>query len=787
MPLTPKLIETLVVLVERHGHIVDKQELLERVWPDTFVEEANVTRHVSLLRKTLSEWADTTELIETLPRRGYRFVAPVRQLRAAVVSETALTAPVAEHVTLPASPLTNLNEELIVETHTITRITAEEETADVSLPPTPALLALPAGTRPWWRARRIWVIGAIALVVSLAGLWVFLSRRNAALTEKDTLLLAEFVNRTGDPVFDGTLRQGLAVQLEQSPFLNFLAEQRVRETLGRMARSSEERLTVEIGREICLRQGLKALILGEIAPFGNHYVITLEAIAGQGGETLARAQSEAAAKEQVIQALSQAASSLREKLGESLSSLQKFDALLEHTTASLPALKSFTLGIALHRQGKHQEAIPFLQRAVELDPNFASAWAYLGAMYINTQQLTQASLSAARAYELRDRVSELERFRILVWYHTFTTHDLEKSIEVLEEFRHTYPRAPVAHNSLARSYVSLGRFDLAEAPARETMRLNPGASVSQSNLAETLLHLNQLAESRSLLTRMMEAGTATIQTRELLYLLACLAGDEQAQQHTIEQLKGTPDEYHTWKWQAQLAAFRGQVQQMQSALSQASQLAARPQLRGELSTLLAEAALKGTVLCASGVERPACDVSGLVKQALALERNVVVVSHSGLALALNGKLAEAEALEAEIQQAYSQDTLLNAIWRPLLHAVQALHQGQPAQAIEQLRLAGRYEAAARFYPQYLRGLAWLQLKSGPEAAAEFEKIRAQRYVDPLSPLYPLAHLGLARAAALQGDTTKSRQMYQEFFRLWKDAEANLPVMREAKAEFAKLH
>lgn len=787
--LTPKLLETLIVLVERHGHIVDKQELLERVWPDTFVEEANVTRHVSLLRKTLNEWADASELIETLPRRGYRFTAPVRQLAPTQTDLPAYATP-APLLAVPDSAQTvpNISDEaeLIVTTHTITRITAEEETDEPDWPLSAPPLALPAAPTVWWRKRRVWVTGVLVLLVSVAGLWFFLVRNQAALSEKDTLLLAEFVNRTGDSVFDGTLRQGLAVQLEQSPFLTFLSDQRVRETLKLMTRSPEEHLTPEIGREICVRQGLKALIRGEIAPLGSHYVVTLEAIAGQTGDTLARAQSEAESKEQVLHALSLAASDLRGKLGESLSSLQKYAAMLETTTASLPALQNLTLGLTLNRQGKPLEAIPFTQRAVELDPNFANAWATHAAFQYNTRQYKEAAESAARAFALRDRATELERFRIDVWYHFFTTNNLEKTVEVSEQFRRVYPRNSMAHNTLSRAYFTLGQFALAEAPAREAIRLNSAARILPENLAEILLHQNRLAESRALLNELSQSGPATLKTQELRYRLACLEEDAAAQQSELAALNGQPEEYRAWKWRADRAFYLGQLQTSQSALRQALDLSLNPQLRGEAANLVSEGALTLALLCQNGAAQPACDSNDFIQQALARERNTFTLTNSMLALALNNRGIEAAALAAELARQSPENTLLKTIWLPLFRAVQALHNHQPGQAIEELRPAEHYEAAARFYPQYVRGLAWLQLKNGAAAATEFEKIRAHRYLDPLSPFYPLAHLGLARAAALQGDPVKSRQWYAEFFRLWKDADADLPALRMAKDEFARM-
>ena len=791
VPLTPKLIETLIVLVERHGHIVDKQELLERVWPDTFVEEANVTRHVSLLRKTLSEWADTAELIETLPRRGYRFIAPVRQL-VQPNSELAATTTPAPFVAVPDTfktpKVTNGEEELIVATRTITRITDEEETDEASLPLAAAPLVLPAAPTVWQKPHTL-AISVVTIIASVAGLFFFFTSSKAALNEKDTLLLAEFANRTGDPVFEGTLRQGLAVQLEQSPFLTFLSDQRVRETLKLMTRSPEEQITPDIGREICVRQGLKALIRGEIAPLGSHYVITLEALAGQSGDTLARTQHEAESKEQVLHTLSLAASELRSQLGESLSSLQKYAAMLEATTSSLPALQNLSIAMDLNRQGKSLEALPFTQRAVELDPNFANAWITRTAFLTNNQQYKEAAACALRAYALRARATELERFRIEVWYHQFVNFDLEKTIEVLEQFRRVYPRYGMAHNTLSRAYLLLGQFEAAVPVARIALQQNPASQIFQVNLAETLLFTNQLVESKTVLNKMREAGTLTVRGREFLYLLACLEEDDAAQQRITKELTGHPEEFRIWKWQADRAAYRGQSQLAQANLRKMAELTARPALHGEAATMLVTSALDLASLYyahSTSVTQSAHNIYALTQEALALERNNFTLTHSLIALALNGNWSETHALAAELQTQYPQDTLLKTVWLPLLQALQSLA-SQPAQAIEQLRSAERFEAAAYFLPQYVRGIAWLKLKNGPAATAEFEKIRTHRYFDSTSPLYSLAHLGLARAAALQGDSRQSRQRYQEFFQLWKEADTDLPALREAKEEFAKLN
>lgn len=786
VPLTPKLFETLLLLVERHGHIVEKQELLDRVWPDTFVEEANVARHVSLLRKALGEWADASEMIETLPRRGYRFVAPVQQFAAANGNETALARLSTQHNDTPANDQSPVADEILVETHTITRITAEEESQEAIPPPIVTSLAPPTGKPAWQPRTRTLTVCAISLIV-IAGLWLFLTRNKAAINEQDTLLLAEFVNRTGDPVFDRTLRQGLAVQLEQSPFLNFLSDQRVRETLKLMTRSSEEPITPEIGREICVRQGLKALIHGEIAPLGNHYVLTLEAIAGQTGDTLARAQSEAESTEHVLHALSLAAREFRGKLGEKLSSLQKYDALLESTTSSLPALQNLAIAIDLNNNGKSLEAMTFAQRAVELDPNFASAWSYLAAHQSNSELYRDAAASITHAYDLRERATEQERFRIELWYYQFKIRDLEKAVEVLELFRRNYPRSNLALNSLSVIYMDLGQFDLARDASRAAVSLNPNGMLLQVNLAGALLATGELAESKAILNKFRDMGMINRFGRRQLFFHTLLEENDVAFQREVDALKGQRDEEQTWQWLAGIAAIRGQAHQIQGWADKAIAMGTQPRMRGRAAHQLSAEALFLAVLCSDGVGKPACDIGTMAQQAATPDRDDLTLSDTMLALALNGRMAEAQTLAAELQAQAPQGTLFNGLWLPLLRAIQALHDQQPEQAIEALRPTEKYEAGSYFRVQYLRGLAWLQLRNGPAAAAEFEKIRTHRYWAPSSPLWPLAHLGLARAAALQGDNNKSRQLYEEFLKLWKDADSDLPALRAAKAELARLH
>jgi serine/threonine protein kinase/Flp pilus assembly protein TadD len=624
------------------------------------------------------------------------------------------------------------------------------------------------------------ILGALLLVGAVTIAWYMKRTRAAALTEKDTILLADFVNTTGDAVFDGTLKQGLAVQLSQSPFLNLFPDPRVRQTLRLMGRSPDERVTPEIGREICQRQGLKALIAGTITSLGSHYALTLEAINSQSGEALAREQVEAESKEQVLKALSQATSRLREKLGESLSSIQRFDAPLELTTSSLEALKAYSLGYEQSSRGKLLEAIPFYKRATELDPNFAYAYGGLAVQYSNTGQPKLAAECAEKAFALRDRVTELERLRISYFYYSFVTGELEKSIEVLELYRQTYPRDWRAHNNLSDRYTLIGQFEKAAESAREGIRLNPNGYVGYANLAEAFIRLNQLAEAKAVIEQAQQQRLDAINFRTFLYQIGFVNGDQGGMQQQLSWASGKPDEYFALDWQTQAAVFAGEWKQAQDLSRRAIELAGGNDAKENAAQYAAEAALRGAVLGQCTQTKAAST------QALSLARNQVSLTRSALALALCGESSQAQSLEDELKTQYPKDTLVNSLWLPTVRAAQELPHGNAAQALDALQPALRYEAAAEFWPQYVRALINLKLNKSTEAAVEFQKILDHRGQAPLSVLYPLADLGLARAATLQGDTSKARKAYQDFFALWKDADADIPILIKAKQEYEQL-
>ncbi len=625
--------------------------------------------------------------------------------------------------------------------------------------------------------RRLAAIVALAgLVIAAVVAWFYFNRR-PALTEKDTILLADFENKTGDEVFDGSLKQALAIQLQQSPFLNLFPEPRLRQALQQMNRPPNTRVTAEIAREVCERQNLKALVTGVIAPFGVHYAITLEAINGQTGESLAREQVEAASKEQTLKALAQAATQLRARLGETLVSIQRFNKPVEQaTTSKLEAYKAWSAGLENSYSGRPVEAIPFYKRAVQLDPEFAQAYSVLSVAYWSTGQMELAAEAAEKGYAIKDRANEYEQFRITNFYHGFATGNLDKRIEALLLQKQLYPREHSGPNDLALTYNMLGRYDEAVAEAREALRLYPTFAPANRALGWPLLHLDSYSEAREFLTQMLQQKIAHLDSRIILYQLAFIHGDQTGMQQQLDWARGKPYEYIAFDWQAGAAAFAGQWRQAQELARRAVNLSARGDTQEIAARYAGEQALRGVAL-------GACRQAGQdAAHTLKLTGGRVSLPRAALALALCGEANQAQPLVAELTARYPEDTLINSIWLPTIRAALELQRGNAAQAIDQLQAASRYEAAAEFWPQHLRGQAYLKLGRGAEAAAEFQKVLDHRGYAPLSPLYPLAHLGLARAAALTGDRAKSQKAWDDFFAAWKEADAELPILRGAKRE-----
>ena len=625
-------------------------------------------------------------------------------------------------------------------------------------------------------------VGMLLVATIAAGLfWYLKSTPAAALTEKDTIVLADFANTTGDPVFDGALKQGLAVQLEQSPFLNIFSDQRVRETLRFMNRSPDERVTKEIAREICERQGLKAFLTGSISNLGSNYVVTLEAVNAQTGDTITRQQVEVNSKEQVLSALGDAATNLREKLGESLGSIQKYDVPIHQaTTSSLEALKAFSLGVEHQLKGKYLEAIPFFKRATETDDKFARAYAAMSSMYYNTRQYDLAADASRKAYELRDRVGEYERLYITQIYYDNVTGELDKYLETLELWKRTYPRESAPHNNLAVKYNELGQFDKAADEAREAIRLNPNSASGHSLLASSAVGLNRFDEAKEIIRQAQSQKLENLRMHQNLYRIAFVQGDVEGMKREIDWATGKPEEYAAQSWQADSAAFHGQLRKARQLSTSAFELAQRRDLKEVAAQISAGAAARDAQFqdCKTVKEQTA--------KALHLAHDRITVSLSANALAICGDAAETKSLMDELAKRFPTDSLINQVRMPLIEAHMEMERGNPTQAIQLLEKTRLYGRNILFPIAYLRGQAYLADKNGGAAAAQFQEILDNRGWSALSYFYPLAYVGLARAAVLQGETAKARKAYEDFLVLWKDADTDLPILIEAKKELEKL-
>ena len=648
---------------------------------------------------------------------------------------------------------------------------------------TPASGAVPAAPKKSWK---IPAVAAALLITALIGGGLFFRAHRAnALTEKDTVVLADFVNTTGDPVFDGTLKQALAVQLEQSPYLNLLRESRIHDALRFMGRPPDARLTNDVAREICMREGAKAMLTGSIASLGTHYVITLSALNAQTGDVLAREENEAESKEQVLKSLDHAASSLRSKLGESIGSVQKFATPLEQaTTSSLEALQAFSLGQAEHQRLNDDKAVPHLKRAIELDPNFAMAHATLGVAYSN---LTQGDLAASfitKAFDLKERASERERLYISSHYYDIVTGDLEKAIEIYEQWVQTYPRDSVPRDNLALRYSAIGQQEKALATASEAMRLDPKDVYAFQNVADAYERLNRYDEARAV----AEQAAAQNMGRSVhftLFDLAFIRGDEAAERHELELAAGKPDEPILLMIHANAECALGRLQPARAAYAQSESVSQR----------LGYKEFSGIILA----RQASCEAEiGNVKEARQKISDALAASQDHntrtivmVVLPRTGDTTLTQKLAADLIRQYPTDTLLNKVFVPVAQATSDLQRNQPAQAVARLEIATPYElgsgpSTAGYWVNYIRGEAFLGSKQGAKAAAEYQRILDHRGIDPGDVIYTLSHLGLGRAYALQGNTAAAKSAYQDFFAAWKDADPDLPVLKQARAEYEKL-
>ncbi len=620
---------------------------------------------------------------------------------------------------------------------------------------------------------------------------IFLFRRSTpaanTLTEKDSIVLADFDNTTGDAVFDGALKQALAVQLGQSPFLNLVSDRRLEETLHLMSRPATEKITRDVARELCIRTGSKAFLQGSISKLGEHYLVGIDAIGCNSGDTLAKEQEEAPAKDDVLKSLGKCASSLRAKLGESLATVQKFDVPVEATTSSLEALKALSMGITTFRTKGNSESIPFYKRAIELDPNFAVAYGSLGLTYGNLQQPSLAAENIRKAYDLRARVSEREKYRIEALYYSYVTGELEQASQVYELWNKSYPLDAIPPGNLGYIYTELGQYEKALAKTEESQRLEPDV-VGYFNLMGIHLALNQPDEAQKALN---QARAAKFEGEVLhwgMYLLAFFRGDSAEMRRRVEWAAGKPgSEDLLLDTQSNTEAYFGRLAKARDYSRRAVDTAVRSDSKEtgafrQVSSALREAEFGNLTDAKQGVVK-----------ALSLSPGRDVKLLSALTLARAGEAARARAIADELERAQPTDTMLKIYWLPAIRAAAELSAHNSSQALIDLEATNPYELGqppqfqwGTLYPAYLRGEAQLMARNGPAAAVEFQKFIDHRGIVVNYFVGALARLGLARSYALSGDTAKAKAAYQEFFTLWKDADPDIPILKEAKAEYAKL-
>jgi len=638
------------------------------------------------------------------------------------------------------------------------------------------VVAAPARRWPW-----IAGVAVLILIAAAGAAYFFLYRRAPKLTEKDTIVLADFTNTTGDPVFDGTLRQGLSAQLEQSPFLSLISDERIAQTLALMSQPKDARLTKELGREVCQRTASAATIEGSIASLGSQYVLGLNAVNCHTGDLLAQEQVTANGKEQVLKSLGDAATKLRGKLGESLASVQKYDAPPENvTTPSLEALQAYSLGShAEDVKGDSAAAIPFFQRAVSLDPNFAMAYTRLGNEYYNLGEAARATESIRKAYDLRERTSDREKFYISSYYEDLGTGNEEAARTTYELWAQTYPSDATPRSNLTVIYVEFGEYEKALTAAQTAVKLEPGDGNRYGNLVWAYQVLNRLDEARATAHKAQVHNLEAPFVHQNLYSVDFLQHDAAGMEREAAGLMGRPGyEDEILYAESKTAAYGGVFAKARELARRAEDSAQRAHETEREAEYKADASIQEALVGNMALAKQGAQA------ALALANGEYVEADSAIALGLAGDSAQAERLAADLGKRFPEDTRVRLDYLSMIHATVALGSGDAVKAVEALRAAVPYPFF--YYSVYLRGEAYLAAKQGAAAAVEFQKILDHPGVVVNDPIGALAHLGLGRAYALAGDSAKAKTAYQDFFALWKNADPDIPILQQAKAEYARL-
>lgn len=655
------------------------------------------------------------------------------------------------------------------------------------------MIAQPRAIRTRPSYGKLAMAGGALLVIGLAlGAWLYSARRAHALSETDTIVLADFANKTGDAVFDDTLQQGLTVQLEQSPFLSLVSGARIQQTLELMGKPGGAKLTPSVARGVCQRMGSKAYLAGSIANIGNQYVIGLTAVNCATGDSLVAEQVQAEGKEKVLDALGRAASAMREKLGESLSTVQKLDTPLEQaTTPSIEALQAYSLARkTMTQNADFNAAVPLFQHAVALDPKFAMAYASLGTVYHNLGEGELSAENGRKAYELRDRVSEREKFYIESHYDDFVVGDIEKTIQVYQLWAQTYPRDSVPHTNMGVCYQTLGEHEKALAAFREAFQMAPADGLNYANLVTAYIDLNRFTEAEATAKEAQAKGFDSPDLRRYVYELAFLQNDTaKMAQFRAAAGRKPGEEGMLLHFAAGIAAYSGQLAKSRELSGQAVASAERAEEKELAARFESEAAIWEAVFGNAGEARRRAG------SALAFSNSKDAESVTALALAFAGDSAPAGALASDLAKRFPYDTVVQFNYLPTIQAQIELNRHDAAHAVEVLEPALPYELgipgttnfATNLFPVYLRGQGYLAAGQGAQASLEFQKLLDSRGLVLNEPIGALANLGLARSYALQGETAKARSTYEKFFQLWKNADRDIPVLQQARTELQKLN
>ena len=760
--------EVLFLLVQRPGQLVTREEIIEKLWgKNVFLDTDNaINTAIRKTRQVLKDDPEQPRFIQTVTGRGYRFIGQISEV---VVPEVKASAQ--EQTASSSSP------------------SAATRAAPMTIGATPASTSI--------GKRRKVIVPAIVAVLALSVGGYFYFRRTPKLTDKDTIVLADFSNTTGDSVFDGTLRQGLAVQLEQSPFLSIISEQRIQQVLKLMGKPADARLTPEFAREICERTASAAVLDGSIASLGSQYVLGLRAEDCRTGDVLAEEQVQAARKEDVLNALGQIARKFRSRVGESLTTVKKYDVpLAEATTPSLEALKAYSAGWQVVSSTGSAAAVPFFSRAIEIDPNFASAYAALGRMYGDIGESVLSAQNTNKAYQLRNHASDQERFFISLTYELQVTGNLEKAQQICDLWVRAYPRASLPHGLLAGGiYPSIGKREESLEEAKIAMGIDPDFSIGYSLLAGSYLALERTAEAEKTLQRASERKLDIPDFYVQRYVIAFLKGDRTGMEREAALPREKPGA-DDWMSNAEgfVSAYSGHLQEARKMSRRAADLARKAERRDTEALYEADAAMREALFGnVSTARQRALD-------ALALSKSRDAEYEVAFELAFSGDVSRSQELTEDLSRRYPEDTMVRFTYAPTIRALVALNHNQPSKAVELLQTTISYEGgtpieggsefllgAGSFYPAYVRGLAYLAAHQGAEAAAEFQKILDHRGVVLCDPIGVLAHLQLGRAYALSGEKTRAKSAYHDFLTFWKDADPNIPILKRAQTEYASLN